>query len=668
MMKQSVTYMRLLAVGAVMAALMAACASMGRPEGGPRDEMPPRYLSSVPAPGSTNVNKSKIEILFDENVKIEDALNKIVVSPAQKTPPSINASGRKISVELRDTLLDSTTYTIDFSDAVRDLNEGNILDGFAIDFATGPTIDSLQISGMVLEARNLEPAQGMLVGVYSNLADSAISTLKLERIARTNQLGQFTVRNLKPGNYNIFALNDINRDYHWDRSEDVAFFDTVISPDVTVTETIDSITTADGRDSTVTRSKTVFGPRDVLLTWFNENYKAQYLQDYKRPENKRLTVRMAAPSDSLPLLTIVNGPNAGRSDREWARLNANATRDTLEYWINDSAVIGQDSMLVAMRYLRTDTLDRLSWTTDTLKFFHRPPKAKKSKKKDEEADSVAPLNFLTFQFRGSPQQDLNKPLTFEASQPLDTILPEGVTLQILRDTVWEPAKRPEIKPDTAGGLLRYTMPYNWEGGGKYRLTVDSAAVRGMYGEWNRPLKVEFSVKQPEDYANIYFKINDTDAPLIVELLNGSDKPVATAPLAGGTAEFNFVNPGTYYARAFIDSNGNGEWDTGDMKSRRQPEEVYYYPKKLNIRKNWDVEQSWDIYALPLDTQKPIEIKKNKPVTKERDPNEQNDEEDEEGYYDGNFGPGSQYDNQHRQSSGGNSSRSRNPRLKRASNF
>lgn len=668
MMKQSVTYMRLLAVGAVMAALMAACASMGRPEGGPRDEMPPRYLSSVPAPGSTNVNKSKIEILFDENVKIEDALNKIVVSPAQKTPPSINASGRKISVELRDTLLDSTTYTIDFSDAVRDLNEGNILDGFAIDFATGPTIDSLQISGMVLEARNLEPAQGMLVGVYSNLADSAISTLKLERIARTNQLGQFTVRNLKPGNYNIFALNDINRDYHWDRSEDVAFFDSVISPDVTVTETIDSITTVDGRDSTVTRSKTVFGPRDVLLTWFNENYKAQYLQDYKRPENKRLTVRMAAPSDSLPSLTIVNGPNAGRSDREWARLNANATRDTLEYWINDSAVIGQDSMLVAMRYLRTDTLDRLSWTTDTLKFFHRPPKAKKSKKKDEEADSVAPLNFLTFQFRGSPQQDLNKPLTFEASQPLDTILPEGVTLQILRDTVWEPAKRPEIKPDTAGGLLRYTMPYNWEGGGKYRLTVDSAAVRGMYGEWNRPLKVEFSVKQPEDYANIYFKINDTDAPLIVELLNGSDKPVATAPLAGGTAEFNFVNPGTYYARAFIDSNGNGEWDTGDMKSRRQPEEVYYYPKKLNIRKNWDVEQSWDIYALPLDTQKPIEIKKNKPVTKERDPNEQNDEEDEEGYYDGNFGPGSQYDNQHRQSSGGNSSRSRNPRLKRASNF
>lgn len=666
-MKQRATYMRVLVVAA-MAALMAACASMGRPEGGPRDVTPPRYLSSVPAPGSSNVSKPKIEILFDENVKIEDALNKIVVSPVQKTPPSINASGRKIIVELRDTLLDSTTYTIDFSDAIRDLNEGNILDGFAIDFATGPIIDSLQISGMVLEARNLEPAQGMLVGVYSNLADSTISTLKLERIARTNQLGQFTVRNLKPGQYNIFALNDLNRDYHWDRSENVAFFDTPISPEATVTVTTDSVTTPDGSDSTVTRAKTVFGPRDVLLTWFNENYKAQYLQDYKRPDNKRLTVRMAAPADSLPLLTIVNGPNAGRTDSEWARLDANLTRDTLEYWISDSAVIKQDSMLVAMRYRRTDTLDRLTWTTDTLKFFYKPPKAKKSKKKDEEADTVPQLNFLTFQLRGSSQQELNKPLAFEASQPLDTILPEGVALRILRDTVWVPLARPAIMRDTAAGLLSYTMPYEWEGGAKYRLTVDSATVIGMYGEWNRPLNVEFTVKPPEDYANIYFKIVDTDAPLIVELLNSGDKPVATAPLKGGTAEFNFVNPGTYYARAFIDANGNGEWDTGDMKTRRQPEEVYYYPKKLNIRKNWDVEQSWEIYALPLDTQKPKEIKKNKPVSKERAPNEGYDEEDENEYFDENFGPGSQYDNQHRQSSGSSSSHSRNPRLKHASKF
>lgn len=656
--------MRLL-VGTLLAVLMAACASMGRPEGGPRDEVPPRYLSSNPAPGATNVKKPKLEIVFDENIKIEDVLNKVVVSPAQKTPPSINASGRKIIVELRDTLLDSTTYTIDFSDAVRDLNEGNILDGLAIDFATGPSIDSLQISGMVFEARNLEPAQGMLVGVYSNLADSAISTLKLERIARTNQLGQFTVRNLKPGNYNIFALNDANRDYHWDRSENVAFFDSVISPTASVSLSVDSLKTPDGRDSVVTRHKTDFSPRNVLLTWFNENYKAQYLQDYKRPENKRLTVRMAAPADSLPTLTIVNGPNAGRSDSDWARLDVNSTRDSLEYWINDSAVIKQDSMLVAMRYLRTDTLDRLSWTTDTLKFFHKPPKAKKpkKKKKDDEADSVPQLNFLTFRCVSNSKHDIYKPLSFVASQPLDTILPEGVTLSMMRDTVWETLSRPAILPDSSGRLLRYYMPYKWEGGMKYRLSVDSAAVCGMYNEWNRPIKIEFTVKQPEDYANIYFKISDTDAPLIVELLSSADKTVATAPLINGIAEFNFVDPGNYYARAFIDANGNGEWDNGDLTSRRQPEEVYYYSKKLNVRKNWDIEQSWDIYALPVDMQKPLEIKKNKPATKEKNQyGENNDDDDEDDLYN-DFGIGTQYENQHRNSSG-----SRNPRLKRGSTF
>lgn len=656
--------MRLL-VGTLLAVLMAACASMGRPEGGPRDEVPPRYLSSNPAPGATNVKKPKLEIVFDENIKIEDVLNKVVVSPAQKTPPSINASGRKIIVELRDTLLDSTTYTIDFSDAVRDLNEGNILDGLAIDFATGTSIDSLQISGMVFEARNLEPAQGMLVGVYSNLADSAISTLKLERIARTNQLGQFTVRNLKPGNYNIFAITDANRDYHWDRSENVAFFDSVISPTASVSLSVDSLKTPDGRDSVVTRHNTDFSPRNVLLTWFNENYKAQYLQDYKRPENTRLTVRMAAPADSLPTLTIVNGPNAGRSDSDWARLDVNSTRDSLEYWINDSAVIKQDSMLVAMRYLRTDTLDRLSWTTDTLKFFHKPPKAKKpkKKKKDDEADSVPQLNFLTFRCVSNSKHDIYKPLSFVASQPLDTILPEGVTLSMMRDTVWETLSRPAILPDSSGRLLRYYMPYKWEGGMKYRLSVDSAAVRGMYNEWNRPIKIEFTVKQPEDYANIYFKISDTDAPLIVELLSSADKTVATAPLINGIAEFNFVDPGNYYARAFIDANGNGEWDNGDLTSRRQPEEVYYYSKKLNVRKNWDIEQSWDIYALPVDMQKPLEIKKNKPATKEKNQyGESNDDDDEDDLYN-DFGIGTQYENQHRNSSG-----SRNPRLKRGSTF
>ena len=125
----------------VVSCLLAACANMGRPEGGARDETPPRFMRSDPLPGATGVKKTRLNVFFDENIQLEDAFNKVVVSPAQKQPPTVMANGRRLSVEFRDTLLPNTTYTIDFADAIKDLNEGNILDGLALDFSTGDTID-----------------------------------------------------------------------------------------------------------------------------------------------------------------------------------------------------------------------------------------------------------------------------------------------------------------------------------------------------------------------------------------------------------------------------------------------------------------------------------------------------------------------------------------------
>ena len=197
---------------------MAACASIGRPDGGPRDTEPPVAIRSTPAQGEQNVKSTKISIYFNENVQIDDPGNKVAISPAQTQQPSISANGKHISIELKDSLIPNTTYTIDFSDAISDLNEGNTLEGYTLAFSTGGEIDSLSISGMVMQADNLEPAQGMLVGVYATDADSAITTLRFDRITRTNQLGQFSVRNLAEGSYQLFAINDVNRDLHWDRA------------------------------------------------------------------------------------------------------------------------------------------------------------------------------------------------------------------------------------------------------------------------------------------------------------------------------------------------------------------------------------------------------------------------------------------------------------------
>lgn len=649
--------MRLLLPLVGVVALLSACASIGRPEGGPRDVDPPVYVRSNPAPGTVRFNKNNIEAFFNENIKLEDVMNKVVVSPAQKMTPQISANGRRLSILLRDTLMENTTYTLDFSDAIRDLNEGNILDGFALDFATGDTIDTLRISGMVLQASNLEPAQGMLVGVYDNLDDSAITTLPMLRIAKTNQLGQFTIRNLKPGTYNIFALNDMNRDYHWDRSEDIAFYPEPITPTVENITVTDTLRAADGSDSIVTRPGVRYLPNDILLTWFNEEYSTQYLKDYQRADSNRISINMATKADSLPRLTIVNGPNVGRrlDAPDASVLNHSATLDTLDYWITDPAIIGQDSLLIATEYMRTDTLDNLSWTTDTLRFYLKAsqkakPEKKKKKKKDdeEEADTVPKLTFTNITI-GSGTQEVFLPLAIKMEQPVKNIVPHTWHLEELQDSNWVMLPETKLMADTTGRIMNYAIDYPWKLGTKYRVTVDSAAVHTIYGLFNKPVKQEFTVRAAEEYSTVIFNLKglpDSTA-IVAQLLNSSDAPVRTVRAVNNVAKFEYVLPGTYYARAWVDNDGDGKWTTGNIQDKRLPEDVYYFPKKINLKKNWDISNDWDLNELAVDMQKPSAIKKNKPKTRDKNANRDRDmddeEEDEDEYgYDDMGRPG--YDN------------------------
>lgn len=629
-----------------LAAVVAACANIGRPEGGPRDEKPPVFVSSTPRPGSINFDGKRLTAIFDENIQLEDAFTKVVVSPAQKTPPQVSANGRKLTVEFRDTLRDSTTYTVDFADAIKDLNEGNILDGFALDFSTGPVIDTLRISGMVLQAENLEPAQGMLVGVYSNLADSAISTLPLDRIARTNQLGQFTIRNLPAGEYRVFAVNDLNRDYHWDRSEDIAFFPGTVSPSVEQITVTDTLYAADRSDSIVERAGLRYLPNDLLLTWFNVGYKPSYLVDYKRPERRRITLDFNAPQDSLPEIRIVDGhPAAGREISEWALRKVSARGDSLEFWIADTTVLAADSLRLSVKYLKTDTAENLVWKTDTLKFFYQEPKAKKDKKKKPEevkpkftVDSIsgdttwlppADLEYFKIGAVGSTRQHLYAPLQLEATTPWASLDSTGVHLELKEDTLWRPLHA-VLKPDSSNLLLRKRLEMAWQPGETYRLTIDSLAATSIYGTWNRPFSHEFTVSQPEEYANLIFNLPGTDTvQVVLELLNSNDEPIRTAvkPAGANKVELKYIDPGTYFARLYIDSNANGRWDVGSVEDFSQPEEVYYFAKKLNLKKNWDIEQTWLIDELAVDAQKPYAIKKNKPKLKRGEQAPQNEDEE-----------------------------------------
>jgi uncharacterized protein (DUF2141 family) len=620
------------------ALLLAACASIGRPEGGPRDMTPPVMVSSTPAPGSVNVSNGRIDIVFDENITLDDPMNKIVVSPPQKKQAQISSNGRRVRITLRDTLRDSTTYTVDLADAVRDLNEGNILDGLAIDFSTGPSIDTLMISGIVFEGRTLEPAQGMIVGVYSTpVADTALTTLPMERITKTNALGRFTIRNLKPGSYRVFAINDLNHDFHWDRSEDIAFLDRDISPSTMAIEVTDTFTDAAGNDSLVTRPATRFLPDDILLTWFNENYKPLYLVKHERPDARRLTLEMSTRSDSLPQLTLLNTVRAGaRLDRE-AVLQSSPGLDSLTYWLRDTTLIGSDTLKIAARYLHTDTLDNITFTTDTLTFALRQPK--KKKKRDEETDSVPKLEFVNIGISSRQPQDLNMPLLFETSAPTASIDSAGFRIEELVDSVWMPVAAKIPSPPDSLQPMRLLTEMTWKPKTKYRVTIDSLAVTDIYGNHNRPFVQEVSTHAIEDYAALFFNIGDLGPDsAIVELLS-SDKPVRLEPVRNGVATFEYVTPGAYYARLFIDRNHNGRWDTGCVADTLQPEDVFYFSKKLNLKKNWDVEQQWNIYETPVDLQKPEDIKKNKPprpkweTEEEREKRKKGNNDDEEEEFD-----------------------------------
>ncbi|MGM9852629.1 MAG: Ig-like domain-containing protein [Muribaculaceae bacterium] len=594
--------------------IVASCASIGRPQGGARDVTPPAYVRSNPPHGTLNFKGERVEAFFDENIQLDDAFNKVIVSPTQKIAPVVRSFGRRVTVELRDTLKPNTTYTIDFADAIQDLNEGNILDGFALDFSTGDSIDTLRLSGIVLEARTLEPAQAMTVGIYREPADTAITTLPFERIARTNQLGQFTVRNLKAGNYAVYAINDLNRDNKWDRSEDIAFLGHLATPSVEAITVTDTIRTAAGTDSLATRPGTAYYPNDLLLTWFNEGYRPQYLKDYKRPERRKITLEMGAPADSLPEIAVVKGPQ-GRPFSEMAVLQHNATNDTLTYWLRDPELIATDSLMLSVRHLNTDTLEQIVWETDTLRFFWRD-KDKKKKKKDEEADTVPkPIELLPLTMTSPHDFDVYQPLRLGATTPIARADTAAFHLEMLVDTIWTAVPHSAVRADTLNPLTGLVIDFDTGPGQKYRIRVDSLGVENIYGLHNKDFSQEFKVRELEEYSNLVLNITPDSLPMMVELLSEADNPVRVVPAEKGKAVFRYINPGTYYARLWIDADSNGIWTTGNVIDSLQPEEVYYYPRKIDLKANWDVENSWDIYELPVDAQKPMKIKKNKPKPK-----------------------------------------------------
>ena len=653
--------------------LLAACASIGSPEGGPRDYTPPQVVKTSPEPGAVNFKGQKVEIIFDEIVNLKDQQKKVIISPAPKTMPLIRTVGKKITVEFRDELEENTTYVIDFSNAIEDNNESNQLDGYTFAFSTGDEIDTLSVSGIVLQAKDLEPMQHVIVGLHSNLDDTAFTRLPLERVSRTNDRGKFTIRNLKPGSYHLFALNDMDGDYRMARTEDIAFLDSIVVPTTSEYTSQDTVFTYDRKvDTVITATHTLYLPNNLLLCMFNEGYRSHHVKQTSRQADNKLHVLFAAPKEALPQMEVLR-PAIHQDD--WYRVERTEENDSLFYWLTDSAMIKTDTIIVAMTYLRTDTAEQLEQVTDTIRFGYRKPSAqvkeeeKKAKEREERAKRLAQLlekqekaaeqgkelnegeleeikelqhvdpndvPKLSMELAKSGAIDVGDSIVLKFDAPIATIDPRGVHLEMKRDTLWVPypGSLPQIRLANDCNPMRYWLPVATLPDSIYRLTIDSAAVTSVYGLSNKKLVKELKVRGLEEYANVYFKVNVKDNAF-VELIASGDKALRTVTVKNGEFEIINVPPGTYYLRLTIDANGNGQWDTGNYLQHLQPEEVYYYPKKLRLRANWDLDENWNIYETALDLQKPEDIRRNKPeqaknkVEKKQQNNGREDEEEED---------------------------------------
>ena len=609
--------------------MLYSCASIGRPDGGPYDETPPRFIGSTPAAGALNNQRTKVSLLFDEFIKLEKATEKVVVSPPQVQQPEIKSSVKRIQVNLLDSLKANTTYTIDFSDAIVDNNEGNPLGNFTFTFSTGTQIDTMEVSGTVLDASNLEPIKGILVGLHSNLNDSAFTKLPFDRVARTDSRGRFSIRGVAPGKYRIYGLMDADQTFTFNqKSEVIAFNDSLIIPRMEErirmdTAWVDSLT----YDTIVERKYMHYLPDDLILRAFKEFNYSQYLIKSERLVPQKFTFYFAGQADTLPTLKGLNF-----DERDAFVIEKNPRNDTIHYWVKDSLLFKQDTLAISLTYLYTDTLNQLVSRTDTLnlvskqKYKKEEPEKKKKKKKKDEEDEPEPTKFLPVNVGAPSSMDVYGSISLTFDEPIARFDSAVIHLKEKVDTLWKDIPF-EFEQDSLN-LKRFNLYYDWEPGNEYEFSVDSTAFHGIYGLFTDKIKQGFKVRKLEEYASITFLVTGADSTAFVELLDAQDKVVRRRRLTdGGYADFYFLNPGKYCALLVNDRNGNGIWDTGNFEKGEQPEEVYYYNMILEPKANWDLDkQSWDIHAIPLDKQKLDELKKQKPdedkKKKDRDRNSQ----------------------------------------------
>ena len=615
-MKRQLTYLSVF-----LLLIAAGCANRGiGPQGGPKDETPPAVKKSKPENGALNYKGQKVQIAFNEYVVVENAADNVVVSPPQKHPAEVMAIGKKVVVTFPDTLRDNTTYTINFGSAIKDNNEKNAIDGYSFSFATGPEMDSLEIHGILLNAENLNPAARVVVGIHENHEDSVIAAEPFTRIGITNDDGTFTIHNIHEGTYRLYALQDISRDYIYQTGEPIAFIDTLFTPEVKLETRFDTIwrdTTVNDSvmhlpDSVITSEYHFFEPSGIQLFLFSEDKTQHYLSRVVRQEPQSFSLVFSAPVEQAPFIQAFPVSDSAESFTDWTYLcirHENLKRDTFTYWLTDTSVIAADSLRFAVTYLKSDSAFNLLPQTDTLFAVYRETIADRNAAKKQKNDTLPPRpEPLKINANAREAFNVFDTLVISSPVPLGSIERDSMRLEIQEDTLWTSIPFNLLARDSAH--MRIAVLFDMQQTQTYRFTADSAALTDIYGHSNDSVAWTFTVKSDEDYATLILHIEDHDPRLVLQLLNDKDEPLQQHPLYEPDITITHLIPQTYFLRMFLDIDGDERWTTGDWQLKRQPEPVFYFPKKLTLKENWEFEETFPWKSVPLLEQKPSDLKKN----------------------------------------------------------
>jgi hypothetical protein len=576
--------------------LAAACAKISAPTGGLRDRKPPVVMESIPVNRAVNFNGKKVEITFDEFITLDNINEKFMVSPPMKKKPRVFMKGKSVVVEFGDKLKENTTYTFYFFDAIKDLNEGNILNNFKFVFSTGSVIDSLSVTGHVYNADNLELPEKTQVIMYSSLADTSVIRQLPDYISRVDAYGYFRIDNIKEGQYRLYALKDDDNSKNYNRTEEeFAFLDSVIfvSAEKSFIPVVKDTATKKPVISPVKSTTPAKAPAkdsqpvapelksEYQLLLFLAKKSDHYLSGSSRVTKYLLSYILSLPPDTMKVEFSI--PEF-TTDKYY--LQESRRRDTLKVWLTDSTLYSQALVSTILKYPFTDTLGVLDYKADTIPMRYVAPRA----------------------IRGTRT-------TVPSLKVENNIIGGGIKpgLKVVFKT-----ETPFVQPDTSliklysiADSIKIRIPYNFvfdsnnpgrlifntklEQKKKYLFVADSAAFGNILNERSDSIGINFTVRDPESYSKLTLNIKNCNGPTIIELMGNTENLLAIEKISkDGKVEFPLLEKGFYRIRAIYDLNGDGVWTTGDFMTGRQPEPVSYFKKEIEIKTGWDDIEDWDL--------------------------------------------------------------------------